>query len=59
MITFTVLEDKCNGCQLCRLKCPVEAVAGAKKEVHRIIQENCIKCGTCYDACKFDAIVVD
>ena len=59
LITFRVLEDKCNGCQLCRLKCPVEAVAGAKKEVHHIIQEKCIKCGTCYDACKFDAIVVD
>jgi len=37
----------------------VEAVAGAKKEVHHVIQEKCIKCGTCFDACKFDAIVVD
>jgi NADH-quinone oxidoreductase subunit F len=59
LITFRVLEDKCNGCQLCRLKCPVEAIEGAKKVVHRVIQEKCIKCGTCYEKCKFGAIVVE
>ncbi|MBU4232729.1 MAG: NADH-quinone oxidoreductase subunit NuoF [Desulfobacterales bacterium] len=59
LITFRVLEDKCNGCQLCRLRCPVEAVLGTKKEPHQIIQEKCIKCGACYDGCKFDAVVVD
>ncbi len=59
LITFSVIDENCTGCQLCRLKCPTEAIAGAKKEVHRIIQDNCIKCGTCYDACKFDAIAVE
>jgi NADP-reducing hydrogenase subunit HndC len=59
LITFSVVEENCTGCQLCRLKCPAEAVAGAKKEVHHIIQENCIKCGTCFEGCKFDAIVVE
>ena len=32
LITFSVVEDLCTGCQLCRLRCPVEAVVGAKKE---------------------------
>ncbi|MFZ2087015.1 MAG: NADH-quinone oxidoreductase subunit NuoF [Desulfobaccales bacterium] len=59
LITFRVVAENCTGCQLCRLKCPVEAVKGAKKEVHEIIQDACIKCGTCYDSCKFDAIVVE
>ena len=59
LITFTVIENKCTGCQACRLKCPVEAVEGAKKQLHTIIQDQCIKCGTCYDVCKFDAILVE
>jgi len=59
LITFHVVEDLCNGCQLCRLLCPVEAIEGAKKVVHKVIQEKCIKCGTCFDKCKFGAIIVD
>jgi NADP-reducing hydrogenase subunit HndC len=59
LIIFRVDEDKCNGCQLCRLKCPAEAIEGDKKEAHKVLQEKCIKCGTCYDACKFDAIIVE
>ena len=59
LITFRVVDDNCTGCQLCRLKCPVEAIEGAKKEVHRIIQDKCTKCGTCFEACKFEAIVVE
>jgi NADH-quinone oxidoreductase subunit F/NADP-reducing hydrogenase subunit HndC len=59
LLTFRVDEEKCNGCQACRLKCPVEAIEGAKKETHKVIQEKCIKCGTCYEACRFDAILVE
>ncbi|MCK9377077.1 MAG: NADH-quinone oxidoreductase subunit NuoF [Syntrophobacterales bacterium] len=59
LITFTVDEAKCNGCGRCRLVCPVEAIEGAKKVVHKIFQDKCIKCGTCFDRCKFDAIIVE
>ena len=59
LITFQVLDDVCNGCGLCRIKCPVQAVEGVKKEAHRILQEKCIKCGVCFDSCKFAAINVE
>jgi len=59
LITFRVDDEKCNGCGRCRLVCPVEAVEGAKKELHKILQDKCIKCGTCFDRCKFDAIIVE
>jgi NADH:ubiquinone oxidoreductase subunit F (NADH-binding)/(2Fe-2S) ferredoxin/Pyruvate/2-oxoacid:ferredoxin oxidoreductase delta subunit len=59
LITFSVLEDVCTGCQLCRIKCPAEAIEGEKKKPHKITVEKCIKCGTCFDACKFGAIAVE
>ena len=55
---YEVDAKACTGCHVCALKCPQEAITGKKKEVHTLDQEKCIKCGMCYDACKFDAIVV-
>ena len=55
---YEVDGKACTGCHVCALKCPQEAITGKKKEVHTLDQEKCIKCGICYDACKFDAIVV-
>jgi len=37
----------------------VQAIEGAKKKAHQILQEKCIKCGVCFDSCKFDAISVE
>jgi Fe-S-cluster-containing hydrogenase component 2 len=34
----------------------VEAITGERKEVHMINQELCIKCGACFDKCRFDAV---
>jgi NADH:ubiquinone oxidoreductase subunit F (NADH-binding)/(2Fe-2S) ferredoxin len=55
---YEIDEAACNGCTLCAKRCPEEAIAGEKKEPHQLDQEKCIKCGICYDACKFDAIIV-
>ncbi len=51
-----VISDKCTGCTLCSRKCPTNAITGKVKEKHIIDQTKCIKCGVCFDVCKFKAI---
>jgi NADH:ubiquinone oxidoreductase subunit F (NADH-binding)/(2Fe-2S) ferredoxin/Pyruvate/2-oxoacid:ferredoxin oxidoreductase delta subunit len=57
LITYSILEDICNGCGACKRVCPADAVRGTRKAPHRIDAEMCIKCGTCFDACKFKAVM--
>ena len=59
LLTYTIIEEKCNGCTLCKRKCPTEAIEGKVKEVHKIIQENCTKCGKCAEVCRFAAVAVE
>ena len=49
----------CTGCMACAKKCAVEAIVGEKKKPHSIIQEKCIKCGSCYSVCNFNAVNVE
>jgi Na+-translocating ferredoxin:NAD+ oxidoreductase RNF subunit RnfB len=39
------------GCLLCKKSCPVEAIAGERKQLHVIDHDLCIKCGACLDVC--------
>ena len=55
---YHIDPDKCKGCTICKARCPVDAIAGTKKQAHSINQDICIKCGTCIEVCpsKFNAI---
>jgi len=57
MFSYTIVEDACTGCGLCRKNCPVEAITGERKQLHVINQEICTKCGVCFDKCPFGAVV--
>jgi len=56
LIHYEILAEKCIGCTVCARNCPVECISGARKEAHVIDQQACIKCGNCFDVCKFAAI---
>jgi len=56
LIKYTVIEEKCTGCLACIKPCPEGGIAGVLKKPHLIDQEKCIKCGICYEVCKFDAV---
>jgi NADH:ubiquinone oxidoreductase subunit F (NADH-binding)/(2Fe-2S) ferredoxin/NAD-dependent dihydropyrimidine dehydrogenase PreA subunit len=58
LVKYTILEDKCIGCTVCARKCPVKCISGERKVAHVIDQNACVKCGACYDSCKFGAILV-
>jgi NADH:ubiquinone oxidoreductase subunit F (NADH-binding)/NAD-dependent dihydropyrimidine dehydrogenase PreA subunit len=57
LIQYQIVEEKCTGCTLCARRCPVFCIRGFAKKPHEILQEQCIKCGECYNSCNFDAIV--
>jgi len=43
--------DLCNGCTACVRICPVSAISGEKKTVHKINESACIDCGACGRVC--------
>lgn len=58
LIHYVIAEENCVGCGACKKICPTKAIAGEKKQSHRIISELCSQCGSCRDVCKVDAVWV-
>jgi NADH:ubiquinone oxidoreductase subunit F (NADH-binding)/NAD-dependent dihydropyrimidine dehydrogenase PreA subunit len=58
LITFRISET-CTGCRACAALCPAGAIAGEKKQVHRIDAGACTRCGVCLAACPDGAVVAE
>jgi len=56
LTSFWIDEKLCTSCGACRRVCPSQAIIGEKKVPHKIIQELCVRCRSCYDTCKFNSI---
>jgi len=57
LIQYSIDPEQCVGCLRCLRACPTGAITGEKREPHTLNQGLCIKCGACYDVCKFNAVV--
>jgi len=51
-------EALCIGCTLCIDACPVDAIAGAPKQMHTVIAELCTGCELCLPPCPVDCIAM-
>lgn len=49
-------EPACIGCTRCIQACPVDAIVGAGKRMHTIIEEECTGCELCLPPCPVDCI---
>jgi electron transport complex protein RnfB len=52
-------ETTCIGCTKCIQVCPVDAIFGAAKMMHTVIESECIGCNLCVPACPVDCIRIE
>lgn len=52
-------EAWCIGCTLCIKVCPVDAILGAAKRMHTVINPLCTGCELCIPVCPVDCISLD
>ncbi len=61
LITYYIVPEKCErACDHCVLTCPTEAiVTDERTRLKKILQDKCVKCGTCLDVCppEYSAVI--
>jgi len=57
LLTYHIIQEKCKRCTICMRNCPVNAISGDKQQGFLIDVNKCVKCGKCFEVCKFDAII--
>ena len=56
LIHYEIDPAACVGCTVCARNCPVTCISGLRKEPHLIDQLRCVKCGRCFEVCRFEAV---
>jgi H+/Na+-translocating ferredoxin:NAD+ oxidoreductase subunit B len=51
-------ESACIGCAKCLPPCPVDAIIGARKQMHTVVAELCTGCELCIAPCPVDCITM-
>ncbi|MBP0600195.1 electron transport complex subunit RsxB [Herbaspirillum sp. LeCh32-8] len=51
-------EQVCIGCTLCIQACPVDAIVGAAKQMHTVVDDLCTGCELCVAPCPVDCIAL-
>jgi electron transport complex protein RnfB len=49
---------ECIGCTLCIKACPVDAIVGAPKQLHLVVNDRCTGCDLCVPPCPVDCITM-
>jgi electron transport complex protein RnfB len=49
-------ESRCIGCARCLAPCPVDAIVGAAKYIHTVLEDDCTGCELCLAPCPVDCI---
>ncbi len=55
-VVAVIDEPRCIGCTLCIQACPVDAIVGAAKQMHTVIEAECTGCELCLPPCPVDCI---
>ena len=56
LISFSIDENTCTGCEICKNNCPSKAITGTSKEPHFINPNLCIRCEICFNLCPYNSI---
>ena len=56
MTVAVIDENWCIGCTLCIKACPTDAIVGANKRMHTVIDAYCTGCDLCLPVCPVDCI---
>jgi len=56
LLNYNVIQDRCKRCRVCVINCPVNAISGDKEKGFFVDPKTCVRCGKCFEVCKFNAI---